>query len=165
MQNGSSPKTIPDDELLRRLAALVASSRPTEADLVPPIAEVEARRLYARDRPSRPGRGPPSGASGIESFGWTGRPDGRHRRDRGRACLGLRNRVSIGVGCSPGLPPWGRPFRVCVPYDPSACSAVITATSAKSWTEQPRETSFAGLLRPWKIGPIALAPPRRSVIL
>jgi hypothetical protein len=68
-------------------------------------------------------------------------------------------------GCSLGLPPWGRPFRVCVPYDPSACSAVITATSAKSWTEQPRETSFAGLLRPWKIGPIALAPPRRSVIL
>jgi hypothetical protein len=59
----------------------------------------------------------------------------------------------------------GSPVRVCAPYEPCACSAVITATSAKSWTEQPRETSFAGLLRPWKIGPIARAPPRRSVIL
>ena len=48
---------------------------------------------------------------------------------------------------------------------PSACSAVIAATSAKSWTEQPRETSLTGWLSPWKMGPIALAPPSRSVIL
>ena len=46
-----------------------------------------------------------------------------------------------------------------------ACSAVIAATSAKSWTEQPRETSLTGLFSPWKMGPIALAPPSRSVIL
>src|SRR5262249_54970920 len=46
-----------------------------------------------------------------------------------------------------------------------ASAAVMTATSAKSWAEQPRETSFTGLRSPWRMGPIAAAPPRRSVIL
>jgi 5-methylcytosine-specific restriction endonuclease McrA len=49
MQSISSLKTIPDDELLRRLAALLAGSRRTEADLVAHIGEVEERRLYARE--------------------------------------------------------------------------------------------------------------------
>jgi hypothetical protein len=40
---------IPDDELLRRLADLLRQSRRTEADLVAHIAEVEERRLYARE--------------------------------------------------------------------------------------------------------------------
>ncbi len=40
--------SIPDDELLRRLHALVAHSRGTEADLVAHIGEVDERRLYAR---------------------------------------------------------------------------------------------------------------------
>ena len=56
----------------------------------------------------------------------------------------------------------GRPSEPSYPID---CSAVIAATSAKSWTEQPRETSLTGWLSPWKIGPIARAPPSRSVIL
>jgi hypothetical protein len=42
-------ETIPDDELLRRLADLLAGSRHTEADLVAHIGEVDARRLYARE--------------------------------------------------------------------------------------------------------------------
>lgn len=41
--------TVADDELLRRLAELVGCSRRTEAELVAHIAEVEARRLYARE--------------------------------------------------------------------------------------------------------------------
>jgi hypothetical protein len=40
--------TIPDDELLRRLAELLRDSRRTEAELVAHIAEVDRRRLYAR---------------------------------------------------------------------------------------------------------------------
>jgi hypothetical protein len=40
---------VPDDELLRRLADLLRQSRRTEADLVAHIAEVEVRRLYARE--------------------------------------------------------------------------------------------------------------------
>src|SRR5207244_5018561 len=47
----------------------------------------------------------------------------------------------------------------------SACAAVITATSTRSCTEQPRETSLQGLRRPCMIGPIAAAPPSLSVIL
>ncbi|HEY8233284.1 MAG TPA: hypothetical protein VIJ10_11535, partial [Vicinamibacteria bacterium] len=40
--------TIPDDELLHRLAGLLRDSRCTEADLVAHIGEVDRRRLYAR---------------------------------------------------------------------------------------------------------------------
>ncbi len=40
---------VADDELLRRLAELVGQSRRTEVELVAHIAEVEARRLYARE--------------------------------------------------------------------------------------------------------------------
>ena len=40
--------TIPDDELLHRLAELLRDSRSTEADLVAHIGEVDRRRLYAR---------------------------------------------------------------------------------------------------------------------
>lgn len=42
-------RTVSDDELLRRLADLLAGSRHTEADLVAHIGEVDARRLYARE--------------------------------------------------------------------------------------------------------------------
>jgi hypothetical protein len=40
---------VPDDELLRRLEALLQQSRRIEADLVALIGEVDTRRLYARD--------------------------------------------------------------------------------------------------------------------
>jgi hypothetical protein len=40
---------LSDDELLRRLADLVGRSRRVEADVVAHIAEVEERRLYARE--------------------------------------------------------------------------------------------------------------------
>jgi hypothetical protein len=40
---------VPDDELLRRLAALLRQTRRTEADLVAHIGEVDSRRLYARE--------------------------------------------------------------------------------------------------------------------
>jgi hypothetical protein len=42
-------KSIPDDELLRRLSALLHDSRRVEADLVAQIGEVDERRLYARE--------------------------------------------------------------------------------------------------------------------
>jgi 5-methylcytosine-specific restriction endonuclease McrA len=42
-------KSISDDELLRRLAALLRQSRRVEADLVAHIGEVDERRLYARE--------------------------------------------------------------------------------------------------------------------
>ena len=41
--------TIPDDELLRRLADLLRASRRVESELVAHIAEVDERRLYARE--------------------------------------------------------------------------------------------------------------------
>ena len=41
-------QSIPDGELLRRLAELTGQSRRAEADIVAHIAEVEERRLYAR---------------------------------------------------------------------------------------------------------------------
>lgn len=41
--------TVPDDELLARLAELLRQSRRTESDLVAHVAEVDARRLYARE--------------------------------------------------------------------------------------------------------------------
>ncbi len=52
MRNTHDPKTLPDDELLRRLSDLVQRSRRVEAVLVAHIAEVDDRRLYLRDAPS-----------------------------------------------------------------------------------------------------------------
>jgi hypothetical protein len=49
MRDTRELKTIPDDELLRRLADLLGQSRRSEADLVAHIGEVDARRLYARE--------------------------------------------------------------------------------------------------------------------
>jgi len=40
---------VPDDELLARLADLLRQSRRTESDLVAHVAEVDERRLYARE--------------------------------------------------------------------------------------------------------------------
>jgi hypothetical protein len=42
-------ESLSDDELLRRLADLLHQSRRAESDLVAHIAEVETRRLYARE--------------------------------------------------------------------------------------------------------------------
>src|SRR5713101_9567716 len=42
-------QSIPDDELLQRLAELMGHSRRVEADIVAHIAEVDERRLYARE--------------------------------------------------------------------------------------------------------------------
>jgi hypothetical protein len=42
-------KSVPDDELLRRLSGLLHDSRRVEADLVAHIGEVDERRLYARE--------------------------------------------------------------------------------------------------------------------
>jgi hypothetical protein len=44
-----SLRTVPDDELLARLADLLRQSRRIESDLVAHVAEVDARRLYARE--------------------------------------------------------------------------------------------------------------------
>jgi hypothetical protein len=41
-------QAVPDDELLRRLSDLVGQSRRVEADLIAHIAEVDERRLFAR---------------------------------------------------------------------------------------------------------------------
>jgi 5-methylcytosine-specific restriction endonuclease McrA len=58
MEDGSRPPlieesrtlaAISDDDLLLRLAAILAQSRRVEADLVAHIGEVDARRLYARE--------------------------------------------------------------------------------------------------------------------
>jgi hypothetical protein len=46
---GRSLHNVPDDELLARLADLLRLSRSTESDLVAHIAEVDERRLYARE--------------------------------------------------------------------------------------------------------------------
>jgi hypothetical protein len=43
---------VPDDDLLRRLADLLRQSRRVESDLVAHIAEVDERRLYAREASS-----------------------------------------------------------------------------------------------------------------
>ena len=48
MHEARALTTIPDDELLHRLAELLRDSRCTEADLVAHIGEVDRRRLYAR---------------------------------------------------------------------------------------------------------------------
>jgi hypothetical protein len=42
-------ESIPDDDLLRRLAELLQQSRRVESELVAHIAEVDERRLYARE--------------------------------------------------------------------------------------------------------------------
>jgi hypothetical protein len=42
-------QSIPDDELLRRLAELMGQSRRIEVDVVAHVAEVDERRLYARE--------------------------------------------------------------------------------------------------------------------
>jgi hypothetical protein len=42
-------QSIPDDELLQRLADLMRQSRRVELDLVAHIGEVDERRLYARE--------------------------------------------------------------------------------------------------------------------
>ncbi len=52
MTNAHELKSVPDDDLLRRLAELVQRSRRVEAVLVAHIGEVDARRLYIRDAPS-----------------------------------------------------------------------------------------------------------------
>ena len=49
MRDTHELQTIPDDELLRRLADLLGQSRRSEADLVAHVGEVDARRLYARE--------------------------------------------------------------------------------------------------------------------
>jgi 5-methylcytosine-specific restriction endonuclease McrA len=49
MQSTDELQTLPDDELLRRLADLVCRSRRCEADLVAHVGEVDGRRLYARE--------------------------------------------------------------------------------------------------------------------
>ncbi len=49
MQEKRSLQSIPDDELLQRLAELMGQSRRVEVDIVAHIAEVDERRLYARE--------------------------------------------------------------------------------------------------------------------
>jgi hypothetical protein len=49
MEDKRPLQSISDDELLRRLAELMGQTRRVEADIVAHIAEVEERRLYARE--------------------------------------------------------------------------------------------------------------------
>jgi hypothetical protein len=49
MESAQPLRSIPDEELLRRLVGLMQESRRVEADLVAHIGEVDARRLYARE--------------------------------------------------------------------------------------------------------------------
>jgi hypothetical protein len=49
MTHNDNLQSLSDDELLRRLSVLLAQSRRIEADLVAHIAEVDERRLYARE--------------------------------------------------------------------------------------------------------------------
>ena len=49
MKNARRLKSIPDDELIRGLSEIMRQSRRVEADLVAHIAEVDVRRLYARE--------------------------------------------------------------------------------------------------------------------
>src|SRR5262249_39979335 len=49
MQHERPLRSIPDDELLQRLAQLLAQSRRSEVELVTHIAEIDERRLYARE--------------------------------------------------------------------------------------------------------------------
>ena len=45
----AAPESLSDDQLLRRLGEITRDSRHVEAELVAHIAEVDARRLYARE--------------------------------------------------------------------------------------------------------------------
>ncbi len=49
MQEKRPLQSIPDDELLHRLAELMDQSRRVESDIVAHVAEVDGRRLYARE--------------------------------------------------------------------------------------------------------------------
>jgi hypothetical protein len=49
VENKRPLQSIPDDDLLRRLAELMGQSRRLEADIVAHIAEVDERRLYSRE--------------------------------------------------------------------------------------------------------------------
>jgi 5-methylcytosine-specific restriction endonuclease McrA len=49
MKHTEELKSLSDDELLRRLSDVLARSRRVESELVAHIAEVDARRLYARE--------------------------------------------------------------------------------------------------------------------
>jgi hypothetical protein len=49
MEHRRPLQSIPDDELLRRLAEILTQSRRVESDLVAHIGEVDERRLYARE--------------------------------------------------------------------------------------------------------------------
>jgi len=49
MEHERPLQSIPDDELLHRLAQLTVESRRVESDLVAHIGEVDERRLYARE--------------------------------------------------------------------------------------------------------------------
>jgi hypothetical protein len=49
MREIAHPRSLQDDELLRGLSEVLKQSRRVEADLVAFIAEVDARRLYARE--------------------------------------------------------------------------------------------------------------------
>jgi hypothetical protein len=49
METKRSLQSIPDDELLQRLAELTSQSRRVEVDIVAHIAEVDERKLYARE--------------------------------------------------------------------------------------------------------------------
>jgi hypothetical protein len=49
MEHERPLRSVPDDELLRRLAELIRRSRSVEHDLLAHIAEVDARKLYARE--------------------------------------------------------------------------------------------------------------------
>jgi hypothetical protein len=49
MENDHSLRSIPDDELLQRLARLMDDSRRVEADLVAHIGEVDERKLFLRE--------------------------------------------------------------------------------------------------------------------
>ena len=52
MEDTCRLESIPDDELLRRLVDILRQSRRVESDLVSHIAEVEERKLYAREASS-----------------------------------------------------------------------------------------------------------------
>jgi hypothetical protein len=49
MEKANELQSIPDDELLRRLAELMRDSRRVESEVVAHIAEADERRLYARE--------------------------------------------------------------------------------------------------------------------
>ncbi len=52
MREKADLRSLSDDELLRRLSEILKDSRRAEADLVAHIAEIDARRLYAREAAS-----------------------------------------------------------------------------------------------------------------